>query len=60
VSEKTTWRVLDEADEIKTAANWQAFPPQTLASTANVLLALQSVSGAIQFLGIGGQNGDSG
>jgi hypothetical protein len=45
---------------MKTAANWQAFPPQTLASTANVLLALQSVSGAIQFLGIGGQNGDSG
>jgi hypothetical protein len=34
VSEKTTWRVLDEADEAKTAANWQAFPPQTLAFTA--------------------------
>jgi len=34
VSEKTTWRVLNEADEAKMAANWQAFPPQTLAFTA--------------------------
>ena len=34
MSEKTTWRVLDEADEAKIAANWQASPPQTLAFTA--------------------------
>ncbi len=34
MSKKATWRVLDEADEAKSAANWQAFPPQTLAFTA--------------------------
>ena len=34
VSEKITWRALDEAWETKTAANSQPFPPQTLAFTA--------------------------
>ena len=34
MSEKTSWRVLDEADEAQTAANCQAFSPQTLAFTA--------------------------
>ena len=34
MSEKITWRALDEASKARTEANWQAFPPQTLAFTA--------------------------
>lgn len=61
MSEKTTWRALDEADEAKTAANWQAFSPQTLAFTAPTFFRpLQPVSGAIQFLVVSVQKGDSG